>query len=232
MRGGKPLPRPHLCRPPAHQKLANQTAALKVGEGTFEGVGVGPMIDARARGEFNELVTDALQKGARVVCGGSLIAGDGYVYTPTVLAKRGGPTAAAITIAFTAPSPGLTPVLIGIGMDQVSYVTLNPPTVILNKSKPETAFQEAVTFQAAPVRIAQGVLDAVAGGLPAPPQETIVLFSLWVDPAAANETVARRNARTATFKAVQEAVKGCSEQVRQDLVAKKDDVTHPFYWGH
>jgi succinate-semialdehyde dehydrogenase/glutarate-semialdehyde dehydrogenase len=68
------------------KELAGRTAALKVGEGTVEGVGVGPMIDARARDKVHELVTDALQKGARVVCGGSLIEGDGYFYTPTVLA--------------------------------------------------------------------------------------------------------------------------------------------------
>jgi formaldehyde-activating enzyme len=154
------------------------------------------------------------------------------IHVNVLLARRGSPTAAAITTAFTSPSPGFTPVLASLGLDQASYVTLNPPTVILNKSKPDTVFQEAVIFGAAPVGIAQGVLDAVAEGLLAPDQETIVLVSLWVDPAAADETAARRNARTATFKAVQEAVKGRSEQDRQDLVAQRDDITHPFYRGH
>ena len=79
--------------------------------------------------------------------------------------------------------------------------------------------------------IAQGVLDAVAEGLLTPDQETIVLVSLWVDPAVADETAARRNARTATRKAVQEAVKGRSKQERQVLVAQREDITHPFYGG-
>ena len=153
------------------------------------------------------------------------------IHVNVLLARRGSPTAAAITTAFTSPTPGFTPVLASLGQHQASYVTLNPPTVILNKSKPETAFQEAVIFGAAPVGIAQGVLDAVAEGLLTPDQDTIVLVSLWVDPAVADETEARRNARTATRKAVQEAVKGRSKQERQVLVAQREDITHPFYGG-
>jgi len=153
------------------------------------------------------------------------------IHVNVLLARRGSPTAAAITTSFTSPSPGFTPVLASLGPDQASYVTLNPPTVILNKSKPDSAFQEKLNFGAAPVGISQGVLDAVADGLLAADQETIVLVSLWVDPAADDETEARKNARTATFNAVHEAVKGRSEQERKDLVAQREEITHPFYGG-
>ncbi|WP_248761112.1 NAD-dependent succinate-semialdehyde dehydrogenase [Pseudarthrobacter sp. SSS035] len=67
-------------------ELADRTAALKVGEGTIAGVGVGPLIDARQRDKVHELVADAVQRGARALCGGSLIEGEGYFYAPTVLA--------------------------------------------------------------------------------------------------------------------------------------------------
>lgn len=154
------------------------------------------------------------------------------IHVNVLLARRGSPTAAAITTAFTSPSPGFTPILASLGPDQASYVTLNPPTVILNKTKPDTAFQETLNFGAAQVGIAQGVLDAVADRLLTPDQETIVLVSLWVDPGAADETEARKNARTATFQAVHEAVNGRSEQERQDLVAQREGITHPFYGGH
>ena len=67
------------------KQLVSRTAALKVGAGTIQGVGVGPLIDAGARDKVHALVTEALEKGARAACGGSFIEGDGYFYAPTVL---------------------------------------------------------------------------------------------------------------------------------------------------
>ncbi|WP_427008561.1 NAD-dependent succinate-semialdehyde dehydrogenase [Pseudarthrobacter sp. H2] len=67
------------------KELASRAAALKVGAGTIDGVGVGPLIDARQRDKVHELVTDAIAMGARAVCGGDLVEGSGYFYTPTVL---------------------------------------------------------------------------------------------------------------------------------------------------
>lgn len=67
-------------------ELARRTRSLVVGAGTTEGVSVGPLIDARQRDKVHELVTDATQKGARVLCGGGPLDGGGYFYPPTVLA--------------------------------------------------------------------------------------------------------------------------------------------------
>ncbi|WP_248761116.1 formaldehyde-activating enzyme [Pseudarthrobacter sp. SSS035] len=153
------------------------------------------------------------------------------IHVNVLLARRGSPTAASITTAFTSPAPGFTPILASLGPDQKSYVTLNPPTVILNKSKPDTDFQETLIFGAAQVGIAQGVLDAVADSLLAPDQETIVLVSLWIDPKADDETEARKNSRIATGRAVREAILGRSEGERQELVKQRDLITHPFYSG-
>ncbi|WP_248761236.1 formaldehyde-activating enzyme [Pseudarthrobacter sp. SSS035] len=153
------------------------------------------------------------------------------VHVNVLLARRGSPTAASITTAFTSPSPGFTPILASLGPDQASYVTLNPPTVILNKSKPDTAFQETLIFGASQVGIAQGILDTVAEGLITQDQDTIALVSLWVDPAAADETQVRRNAREATAKASREAVIGRSEHEHLDLLEHRETLTHPFYGG-
>ena len=47
-------------------KLAERMGALKLGRGTEEGVDVGPLIDATQRDKVAELVTDAVDQGAKV----------------------------------------------------------------------------------------------------------------------------------------------------------------------
>jgi succinate-semialdehyde dehydrogenase/glutarate-semialdehyde dehydrogenase len=74
-------------------KLAERMAALKVGRGTEEGVQVGPLIDGVQRDKVDELVRDALGKGARVVVGGQKRDGSGYFYQPTVLSDIPGSAA-------------------------------------------------------------------------------------------------------------------------------------------
>ena len=67
------------------QKLAEQMGGLAVGRGTEDGVRVGPLIDQAAQDKVTELVADAVDRGARVVTGGSAPEGEGYFFTPTVL---------------------------------------------------------------------------------------------------------------------------------------------------
>lgn len=153
------------------------------------------------------------------------------VHVNVLLARRGTPTAASITTAFTSPRPGFTPVLASVGEDQPSYVTVNPPTVILSKSEATPGIHETVTFGAAGVGISQGVLDAVAEGLLAADQESIVFVSLWIDGAAEDETAVRLAAREATAAAVREAVLGRPAEDRQALVEGRDGLRHPFYGG-
>ncbi|MEO6944879.1 MAG: formaldehyde-activating enzyme [Lacisediminihabitans sp.] len=153
------------------------------------------------------------------------------VHVNVLIARRGTPTAAAIATAFTSPSPGFTPILASLGEDQPSYVTLNPPTVILNKSQTTEGMSETLVFGAAQVGIAQGVLDNVAAGRLAADQETVILVSLWVDSAGDDETKVRLAAREAAGVAIREAVEGRSKADRDRLVAERDSLTHPFYNG-
>jgi succinate-semialdehyde dehydrogenase/glutarate-semialdehyde dehydrogenase len=67
-------------------KLAARMGALVVGKGTKKGVDVGPLITAKARDGVDELVKDAVGKGAKVLTGGGPVAGRGWFYQPTVLA--------------------------------------------------------------------------------------------------------------------------------------------------
>ncbi|HEX2017010.1 MAG TPA: NAD-dependent succinate-semialdehyde dehydrogenase [Solirubrobacteraceae bacterium] len=67
------------------QRLAERMGALKVGRGTEEGVEVGPLIDSDQREKVSELVTDAVDRGARVLVGAEPTGERGYFYRPTVL---------------------------------------------------------------------------------------------------------------------------------------------------
>ena len=67
-------------------RLAERMKALKVGRGTEPGIDVGPLIDADQRAKVAELVTDATDRGARLLLGGERVNGRGYFFAPTVLA--------------------------------------------------------------------------------------------------------------------------------------------------
>ena len=66
-------------------KLAAKMAELKVARGTEDGANIGPMIDEKSRASIDELVQDAIGKGATLLTGGAIPAGEGYFYPPTVL---------------------------------------------------------------------------------------------------------------------------------------------------
>ncbi len=68
------------------ERLAARMGALKIGRGTEEGVEVGPLINEEQVAKVQELVAEAVAKGARVLCGGERIEGPGQFYRPTVLA--------------------------------------------------------------------------------------------------------------------------------------------------
>ena len=65
--------------------MAEAVAGLKVGAGTEEGVQQGPLITDAALAKVEHHVTDALQKGASVMVGGSRHELGGTFYQPTVL---------------------------------------------------------------------------------------------------------------------------------------------------
>jgi succinate-semialdehyde dehydrogenase / glutarate-semialdehyde dehydrogenase len=69
------------------KRMAERMGALKVGRGTDEDVDVGPLIDEDQRTKVAELVTDATERGAKLLLGGERVGERGYFYAPTVLAS-------------------------------------------------------------------------------------------------------------------------------------------------
>ncbi|MFK4730753.1 NAD-dependent succinate-semialdehyde dehydrogenase [Agromyces mediolanus] len=67
------------------KRVAERVASFKVGRGTADDVNIGPLIDAKAVASTDELVQDAVSKGAKVLTGGTVIDGAGSFYAPTVL---------------------------------------------------------------------------------------------------------------------------------------------------
>ncbi|MFC8845954.1 MULTISPECIES: NADP-dependent succinic semialdehyde dehydrogenase [unclassified Micromonospora] len=61
-------------------------AALRVGDPAEPGTDVGPIATEQGRAELEELVADAVARGATVLTGGARPAGAGWFYPPTVLA--------------------------------------------------------------------------------------------------------------------------------------------------
>ncbi|WP_289628200.1 NAD-dependent succinate-semialdehyde dehydrogenase [Listeria ilorinensis] len=71
------------------EKLLARVQKLKIGNGLDEGVDIGPLIREDAIEKIDEQLTDAVNKGAKVLTGGGQLHGDefdqGFFYQPTIL---------------------------------------------------------------------------------------------------------------------------------------------------
>ncbi|WP_448099894.1 NAD-dependent succinate-semialdehyde dehydrogenase [Luteibacter jiangsuensis] len=68
------------------QRFVAATAKLSVGNGLVDGIQVGPLANHRQLEKMEQLVADAVERGARVLAGGKRMQGPGYFFAPTVLA--------------------------------------------------------------------------------------------------------------------------------------------------
>ncbi len=69
------------------EKFTAAMAKLKVGDGTEDGVDVGPLVNADTRDKVAHFVEDAVAKGAKLHLGGKAPEGKGFFYMPTVLSN-------------------------------------------------------------------------------------------------------------------------------------------------
>lgn len=74
-----------ICKTFAERLIKAVTEQLKVGNGFDAGVTQGPLIDLNAVLRMEAQIKDALDKGARLGCGGKRIGETGFFFEPTVL---------------------------------------------------------------------------------------------------------------------------------------------------
>jgi 5,6,7,8-tetrahydromethanopterin hydro-lyase len=146
-----------------------------------------------------------------------------------VVARRGSPTAAAIVSALASPRPGHLPFLACVRLGEV----VRPTTVIVNKATLEGDVLPRLTWGAAQLGVAQGVLDAVADGVvdAGEAAELVLLVPVWVDAAATDETAVRLANRAATRAAIENALRPLSADDVRALAARRDEATNAYYSG-
>lgn len=68
-------------------RVSAKVAAMTIGRGTDDGVQIGPLIDQKAVDGTEALVRDAVDRGAKLLTGGSAIEGVGTFFEPTVITE-------------------------------------------------------------------------------------------------------------------------------------------------
>jgi 5,6,7,8-tetrahydromethanopterin hydro-lyase len=147
-----------------------------------------------------------------------------------VLARRGSPTAAAAAAVLASPRPGHLPILACL---KGAGTPVRPATIVVNKVTIEGDGLARMTWGAAQLGIAQGVLDAVAEGrLDAEEAaDVLLLVAVWVDPDANDETAVRIANRDATRAAIVDALEPPAPEAVQTLAEQRDEATNAYYTG-
>jgi 5,6,7,8-tetrahydromethanopterin hydro-lyase len=147
-----------------------------------------------------------------------------------VLARRGSPTAAAAAAVLASPRPGHLPILACL---KGAGTPVRPATIVVNKVTIDGDGLARMTWGAAQLGIAQGVLDAVAEGLldAVEAADVIVLVAVWVDPDAHDETAVRTANREATRAAVADALEPPAPEAVRALAEQRDEATNAYYAG-
>lgn len=147
-----------------------------------------------------------------------------------VLARRGSPTAAAAAAVLASPRPGHVPILACL---KGAGTPVRPATIVVNKVTLDDEKLQKITWGAAQLGIAQGVLDGVADGLLDPDEaaEVIVLIAVWVDPGADDETAVRIANREATRTAIADALDPPPPAAVRALAEQREEATNGFYTG-
>jgi 5,6,7,8-tetrahydromethanopterin hydro-lyase len=139
-----------------------------------------------------------------------------------VIARRGTATAAAAVGALGSPRPGHAPFLACLGAGNL----VRPATIVVNKTTIDSEELARLTWGAAQLGIAQGVLDAVADDALHP--NLVLLVALWVDPEAHDETALRIANRQAVRAAIADALAPADADA---LAARREQAANAFYTG-
>ena len=147
-----------------------------------------------------------------------------------VLARRGSPTAAAAAGALASPRPGHLPFLACLSPG----VVVRPTTIVVNKSPIEDGSKVGpITWGAAQLGIAQGVLDAVAEGLIDADEaaDVVVLVAVWVDPGVGDEAAVKAANRAAMRDVIADALRPPGGDDVRALAGRREEAANAYYTG-
>ncbi len=147
-----------------------------------------------------------------------------------VLARRGSPTAAAAVGALASPRPGHLPFLACLAPG----VVVRPSTIVVNKSPIEGDGPIGpLTWGAAQLGIAQGVLDAVDEGLldPAEASEVVVLVAVWVDPGGRRRDGGQGGQPRGDARRDRRRLQPPDADAVRALTARREDAANAYYNG-
>ncbi len=118
----------------------------------------------------------------------------------TVLGAKGGPVETAWVTALATPRAGHTAFLTTVRPG----VPAKPMTLFVNKATLEDGTHATMTWGPAQAGVASGVLWAVADGIIGTDlvDDLVLIAAVWVDPAAADESLVYDNNRSATRDAL------------------------------
>ncbi|HUC15293.1 MAG TPA: NADP-dependent succinic semialdehyde dehydrogenase [Acidimicrobiales bacterium] len=69
------------------RRFVEHMSALTIGDPLVDSTDIGPLATSSGRDDVEELVADAVVKGAKVLCGGERLTGPGWYYPPTVVSE-------------------------------------------------------------------------------------------------------------------------------------------------
>jgi 5,6,7,8-tetrahydromethanopterin hydro-lyase len=147
-----------------------------------------------------------------------------------VITRRGSAAHAAVVGALASPRPGHVPFLPVMQLGEV----VRPHTVIVNKNTlPDAGELARLTWGAAQLGIAQGVLDCVADGtLPAEQVDDLALLvAVWVSGDATDETALKTANREACAAAIRDAARRVSAEEARALADRREEASNVYYQG-
>jgi alcohol dehydrogenase len=219
--------RPLPPRAPAARPADLGPPASRGDRGGLRGAPLGPWPARGPRPRRSERVTDPLDGRIGEAWSGEVPNGS---HINLVLARRGSPTAAAAAAVLASPRPGHLPILACL---KGAGTPVRPATIVVNKVTIDGDGLARMTWGAAQLGIAQGVLDAVAEGLldAVEAADVIVVVAVWVDPDAHDETAVRTANREATRAAVADALEPPAPEAVRALAEQRDEATNAYYAG-
>ena len=143
----------------------------------------------------------------------------------TVLGEREGPVGTAWATALATPREGH----VAFVVIAQPNVPVQPMTLFVNKATIANDAHATITWGAAQLGVASGVVDAVAEGLVAQDNllQLALIVAVWVDPAAADADAVYANNRAATLAALRHGQKTKVEL--DELLALRDTPRNGYY---